>query len=144
MNSLFLTCIQWTDVAWGHHHESPVHLTLITGFKTSTNAQTFISTNYPTFLGFLQTILASQPSPPVVTAHLSLMNPRKVTTISKLTFSPFEGDGGGIEWRFKCYANELKKAARHETGIVYTGVTRSAKWAVVDEETAAKEGKTRM
>lgn len=143
MKSSFLTCIQWDDVAWVHHHESPVHLTLITGFRTSTDAQTFLSTNYSTFLGFLQTILASPPSAPAITAHQSLMSPRKVTTISKLIFGPLEGDGGGIEWRLKCYANELKKAAKHETGIVYTGVTRSAKWDVVDRETAAEKEKTR-
>ncbi|KAF8846514.1 hypothetical protein BDZ45DRAFT_450966 [Acephala macrosclerotiorum] len=137
-------CTGWTDAAWGHHHESPVHLTLIAGFKTSTSAQTFLSTNYPTFLGFLQTILASPPSPPAVTAHQSLMSHRKVTTISKLTFSPFEGDGGGIVWRFNWYANKLKRAAIHETGTVYTGVMRSAKWAVVDKETAVEKGKTRM
>lgn len=143
-NFTFLTCIQWETVAWGHHHESPIHLTLITGFKTSTNAQTFLSTNYPTFLGFLRPILASPPSRPGVTSHLSVMNPDTVTTISKLTFSnPFEGDGGGIIWKFKWYANELKKAAKHETGSLYTGVTRSANWDVVGEETAEK-GKIRM
>ncbi|KAE8445909.1 hypothetical protein EG329_012688 [Mollisiaceae sp. DMI_Dod_QoI] len=136
------TPLIWTDVAWGHHQESPVHLTLIAGFKTSTNAQTFLSTDYSTFLDFLATILASPPAPPAVTAHQSLMNPRRVTTISKLTFSPFEGDGGGIIWRFKWYANELRKAARRETGIISTVVIRSAKWDVMDQEALAEKGKT--
>lgn len=144
INFTFLTCIQWTSVAWGQHHESPIHLTLIAGFKTSTDTQNFLSNDYPTFLVLLAPLLALPLSPAAVTTHLSLLSPNTVTTISKLTFSnPSEGDRQGIEWKFKWYANELKKAAKKETGRVYTGVTRSAKWAVVDGKTAEK-GNTRM
>lgn len=138
-----IICMQWTNLAWGHHHESPVHVTLIAGFKTSQDVQSFLSTNYSTFLGFVQPLVASQPSPPAVTDHLPILDPRKITTISKLTFLPLEGDGGGIIWRYKGYVHELQAAARHETGSVYTGATAIAKWAVDDDETVVDKERTR-
>lgn len=90
-----LIYIQWRDAAWGYHLESSVHVTLLIGFRVDVDAQNFLSRNYSTFLGFLQPVLASPPPQPAITAHRSLMNKRKVTTITKISFPHLEGDGGG-------------------------------------------------